>query len=561
MNTPGPKHSSRLFPHIPGRHIYFLIAAAAGFCAMVPATLKGIPVSYDFPNHLRLALPFYSALQAGHWHPGWTFEVNQGFGDPSLRFYPPGLYYLLAAARALFADWYSGILVIFVLLSILGSIGAYFWARAFLPDKFAVLAGVIYAFVPWRINEFYWVSLIAEYAATTALPFAFGFLFRVCKDGKPRDIAGLALSYAALVLTNLPMAVIGSLTLGFYGILTIEKGKYRQNLIHLGLAVSLGLAASSFYWVTMIAELPWIRNAELDPNSPAVAHYDYRNNFVFSPVNWGNPNTKNTMVVTTLCMLFAPVLMLFWRNWKMDRPVKILFALLGVSLFMMTDLSRPVWLVIPKLKEVQFPGRFFAVASLALSILVPASIPFCRQVLIGKLRPLALIGLGGVLIGLAYSSTRIRDANYLPSPLFASVTRNIFSRDNIDQWLPVWVNERPKLPPVLVEAQDREISINAWEPQSRSFSVGAGTAGEIRVKTLYYPHWTATSQGKLLTTRPSHDGVILLSVPSEPSVVALQFREPMRTRVAEVVTGLAWAVTIFLLLYSMWKVKRPDPVF
>src|SRR6185436_18308159 len=123
-----------------------------------------------------------------------------------------------------------------------------------------------------------------------ALPFAFGFLLRVCKDGKPRDIAGLALSYAVLVLSNLPMAVIGSLALGFYGILTLEKGKYRRGLTQVGLGVLLGLAASSFYWVTMIAELSWIRNKELDLNGPLAAYYDYRNNFVFSPLNLGNSN-------------------------------------------------------------------------------------------------------------------------------------------------------------------------------------------------------------------------------------------------------------------------------
>jgi hypothetical protein len=158
----------------------------------------------------------------------------------------------------------------------------------------------------------------------------------------------------------------------------------------------------------MIAELPWIRNKELDPTGALAIYYDYRNNFVFSPLNLGNSNSKSTLVLTTLCMVVAPLLMLFWRNWKLDRHVKVLFALLGATLFMMTDLSRPVWFVIPKLKEVQFPGRWFAVSSLAVSILVPAAIPFCRKVLIGKWRPLALIGLGGLLIGLAYTSRFVR---------------------------------------------------------------------------------------------------------------------------------------------------------
>jgi hypothetical protein len=152
---------------------------------------------------------------------------------------------------------------------------------------------------------------------------------------------------------------------------------------------------------------------------------------------------------------------------------------------------------------------------------------------------------------MAYSSTRIRDANYLSPSLLGNVTTNIFSRDNIDQWLPIWVNERPQLTANLVEAHNREVLINSWGQQLRSFSVGAGAAAEIRVKTFYYPHWTASVGGKLLTLRPSHDGAILISIPGEPSIVELQFREPTRTRIATAVTALAWAVIIFLLLYRL----------
>jgi hypothetical protein len=102
-----------------------------------------------------------------------------------------------------------------------------------------------------------------------------------------------------------------------------------------------------------------------------------------------------------------------------------------------------------------------------------------------------------------------------------------------------------------VEANDREITINSWEPQLRSFSVGPGAAGDIRVKTFYYPHWTASAGDKLLPVRPSHDGVILISVPGEPTKIELQFREPTRAHIAAAVTALAWAVIIVVMLYPM----------
>ena len=121
------------------------ILAIAGLVALIPSVISGIPGGHDLPSHLRFAIPFYNAIQAGTLHPGWLAEANGGFGDPAIRFYPPGLYYLLAATRALTGNWYNGILRGFILLSVLGAIGAYSWARCFLPPNLAVVASVS----PW----------------------------------------------------------------------------------------------------------------------------------------------------------------------------------------------------------------------------------------------------------------------------------------------------------------------------------------------------------------------------------------------------------------------------
>src|SRR2546422_887996 len=448
----------------------------AGILALLPAIVWGIPAGHDFANHLKLAIPFHNAIQAGHLHAGWLAEANHGFGDTSLRFYPPALYYLMAATRGLSGNWYAAFLLAFALLSVLGCLGVYFWARYLLPKNLAVWAGILYAFVPYRVNEFYGASLLAEYTAGAVLPFAFAFVLRTCKDTRARDVAGLALSFALLVLSNLPLAVIGSLSLLFYALLTIERPGLRQSLFRLCLGVALGVAASAFYWTTMLAEISWIKRTQFSPYQDLTAYFDYRRNFVFSPFSLGNTNSwlSNMLVLATLSMALAPLLMLFWRGWKLDRQLKGLFALLGISLLMTTDLSRPLWAIIPKLKEVQFPWRWLVVSSIAVSILTAASIPFCRQRLRGRLRSLALLALGGVLISVAYSGARIRDANYLPRFEFDTATNHIFAEDSLDYWLPVWVNQRPRPMPNAVDAKDREVRINSWEAEKRSFWVGPG---------------------------------------------------------------------------------------
>jgi uncharacterized membrane protein len=98
------------------RHQAIAFAVVASFAAIVPAILWGIPSNLDLTNHFRFTLPFYDAIAAGDLYPGWLAESNGGYGDPSFRFYPPALYYLLALARLVIGNWYGATLVVFVLV-------------------------------------------------------------------------------------------------------------------------------------------------------------------------------------------------------------------------------------------------------------------------------------------------------------------------------------------------------------------------------------------------------------------------------------------------------------
>jgi hypothetical protein len=312
----------------------------------------------------------------------------------------------------------------------------------------------------------------------------------------------------------------------------------------------------------MVAELSWLKNTTITPDSDVTSYLDYRRNFVFSPFTLGNTNSwlASMLTLATLAMAFAPLAVLFssYRK-KLGRGLKSVFALFAFSLFMATDLSRPLWFVIPKLNEVQFPWRWLVVLSAALPLLTAASIPFWKEQMRGKFRWLAIIALGGILGSLAYSFARIRDANYLPRFEFGSASNSVQTKSTLDHWLPVWVNERPPPIPSEVEAKERAIAINSWEPEVRTFWIGPGPAQEIRARTFYYPHWVAKAAGVTLPTRPDYYGALLISVPAESTSVSLQFQEPRRARIAIVVSMSAWLVLLLCLIYGYVRSQvRPE---
>src|SRR6476646_1990464 len=217
------------------------LVVAVSFLAILPVLVFGVPSNRDLSNHFRFALPFYDAITTGNFYPSWLAESNGGYGDPSFRFYPPALYYLLTLFRFVTGEWYVATLITIAVVAIAGGLGIYFWARTVLPSSQAMWVGLFYALAPYHLNQLYQATMLAEWAGSAVLPFVFGFVDRVCERGRRRDIAGLAATYGLLVFTHLPLAVIGSLALLVY---SLVKFRELRKLAKLSLAALLGLSVS-----------------------------------------------------------------------------------------------------------------------------------------------------------------------------------------------------------------------------------------------------------------------------------------------------------------------------
>src|SRR3954471_15749282 len=118
------------------------LALAAGALVVLPAILLGMPNNNDLANHYHFAIPFYEALRQGDLYPSFFASPNYGYGDVVVRFYPPALYYMLAAGRFVTGNWYAGSLFSMTVVSALGSLGAYFWARSYVDRKLAIAAAL-----------------------------------------------------------------------------------------------------------------------------------------------------------------------------------------------------------------------------------------------------------------------------------------------------------------------------------------------------------------------------------------------------------------------------------
>jgi uncharacterized membrane protein len=196
---------------------------------IVPFALLGFPGSTnDFEQHFLFAKTFHDAILTGDFFPGWSAD-NIGFGSVGIRFYPPLMYYLLAITQLLTSSWYDTFWINLFGWMFLGCAGVYWLAKEWLPPFPAMLAGMLYAFMPYHLTQIYQYFLYAEFGACGILPFCFLFITRICRRGKWIDCLLFALSYSLLILTHIPSTIIATLSLTVYVLVLIDRRQFKKN--------------------------------------------------------------------------------------------------------------------------------------------------------------------------------------------------------------------------------------------------------------------------------------------------------------------------------------------
>src|SRR5262245_27524055 len=342
--------------HVQPEFRQLVIVVAVSVAIILPAVFFGIPSNRDLTNHFRFALPFYDALTSGNLYPGWLAESNDGYGDASFRVYPPALYYLLTIFRVITGNWYAATVITFGMIFVAGAVGVYLWSKSLFGSRIAMWAAIVFTLAPYHLNQFYQASLLAEFAACSVLPFTLWFVERTCQKQSATNVAGLSLTYALLILTHLPLTVLGSLALLVYAVCRL-RADWKRTILALSSSVVLGLLLTSFYWVTLIAEKNWIRGDRIQGESSV----DYRLNFVFSTFSPDNLNVWWMNILTfSSALLFAPALILLWQRYRPNAKgqLRAILILLAFCLVMTTQLTLPIWKAIKPLQETQFPWRW-----------------------------------------------------------------------------------------------------------------------------------------------------------------------------------------------------------
>jgi hypothetical protein len=599
----------------------FWLTLALSWFAIAPFTLPGyFWGANDARHHVYFLFEYNRLVADGVWWPRWSPDFTFGFGYPFFNIYGPLSHFLAELLLHFLGFSYTAAVESIFGLSVIGSaVGMYAFVRSWGGRSAAVIAALVYVFIPYHLLNLYVRANLAESMAFMWMPFCLWTMRQTIVRPHYGWVVGLAASYAALMLTSNLITVLFSPLLGLYAIvLTLvygapENGRqagvgaWIRGLVQRGLPGVIGLLAglglSAIFWIPALTEYQYVRVDQWFDGD-----YDFRGHFVywyqlFSP-NWGfgvstiGPDDPIGFQLGPAALLLAVAgVCLTWRRAGQLRWEIAVWIVGAVgTIFVALAWAAPLWelpLFGAFLGYAQFPWRWFSVTAVTLSAL--AGLPLVglpdnhRHGL-----SLALVGLAAVVLLSSYPLLEVEISEPAEGPIsLAALMRFQQSADEMTgatMWtkeIPTWsgiadvyvTQERQGQPvePVTSYVDPSVLNYN----ESTGFVVDSITQNTLMEEVyywsplpgraivynqFYYPGWRAylldESGGQPLQELeivPEEEGTlgrITVPVPPGEGYVLLRFEDTQPRIVGRIISQLTLAVLLIVGLVIAWWRRR-----
>jgi len=530
-----------------------LVAFWAGRFWLKPFMIYGHSAFVDYLRQYCFDL----AVRDGVLYPRWLDEFYFGYGSPIFNFYAPLFYifselFRLFGASVLYSLKFARLAMFFV-----AGAGMYIFARIYCREFGAWVASVLYVLSNYFLLNSYVRVSSAELLALALSPYLLLTLVHLFREPTFRRMAALSLVLAMLVVSHNISALLWSATVLGFGLWAVLWSRRLKYLWWTLAGFVLAIALSAFFWVPAFSE----RDLTHSEESLTHGYFDYRKHFVhFDQVwadEWGygisREGRADTMpvscgrIVLLAWIAGVGVILILGYSKTDDRREGWFFALWSfVGLFMVLPTSRWIWGILPLVKYVQFPWRFYLLFTPLAVAAFAVGLSFVRQ----RDRYLAAIMAAMVALGLlVWQIPRARgyrvmldsdaqkivkvDTDEVNIPPNLVDPHDYFDRSTIlangvtttakDDYLPIWVKQRPAgLPQRAFEVEgDADVTLLEERHNRRKFLVDSKGGASLVLNLFYFPGWEAVGKdGELRVGYEENSGRLVVAL--DPGVYELE---------------------------------------
>ncbi|KAA9019582.1 integral membrane-like protein [Sphingobium limneticum] len=444
----------------------YAIIALAALAIMLPNLLWGPGDTDDIHYSLIWTEQFGRAMAAGNLYPRWLPDSFQGLGSPAFYFYPPAPYWLAGGIRATGLPTPFAVTATAAILLALSGMAMHAW----LTERHTkpLLGALIYMAAPYHLMDIYVRGAMAESATFVFLPL---MALSIARLPQRNGTLLLCLSFAGLLITHLPMAMLTALFL--IAPLLIDRLRTDRNvLLPATLAGVLAIGLAAFYLLPALTlqhliSTQWLWSSWHRPTSWSL--------LAPQPLILLNLGFPAVAVAAMLVALRAPPI---WR---------IIILITGLSSVGLIPL---MW-DMPLLSQVQFPWRLLAIVEFAAITALLTSRP-----------SILTTGLSAGLILFAYGHWTQMTVRRFSRP----IDLVMLSRDLPDapEYLPAGFDGRP------TEKAGRIMDLRQWQHLPRGDIITVDRAGPVMVGRAAFPIWQVEHDGAVI---PSAGPIIHFDAP------------------------------------------------
>lgn len=349
---------------MPLRHPALVLFLAAALL-LAPSLVLGTLISHSSPQNLTWASQFSEQFRAGILYPRWMAQSFDGLGSPAFYFYPPLPFWIDALVSVVTVNVLPvtyRLAVTSTAILFLSGLAMRAWLLRTAGKHTAALVGAIaYMAAPYHLIDHYTRGAFAELTAYAVLPLLMLALRRAI-DGARWSLPLLALSYAAMLLSHLPTALLASLTVIPAFVLFSTRSPSILLRCLAGGVLGAGLAA--IYLLPAMELQPWIESEQL-----WTPFYRPGNWLVMAPERWVDPALMGVIgsIILAAAVLAAGLCMaLLQTTAPGERHELGLWVVLALVCLVLIAGVLPWFWELPLVGKVQFPWRLLMVVEFAL---------------------------------------------------------------------------------------------------------------------------------------------------------------------------------------------------
>lgn len=537
----------------------------------IPLFKFGFVIGDDTTAHITWASQFDSVLRSGSIYPRWFPDVNLGYGNPTFVFYGPLFYYLVSGIRLITSDLVLAINVACMISFMTSGMTMYLYCRLFFDCIPSLVGAITYIILPYHVLDLYRRAALAEFLAFMWLPLILYFASRL-HEGNMRYFAGLSLTYAGVIFTHLPTAVIFTPILVLYSALNGWWAKSPSGVFRSTIAIFLGAGVSSIYLLPAMLEQKFVQIHW----TKMVPWGNPLDNFLFSKTAFAKGfNTFVSQIAVTQAPLlvaasFICVVSIYTKSRTTqpsqvkDKNLIFFIALGAMSYLLMTNMSKPLWKPPSPLAMIQFPWRWLMVVCLASGVLVAGCV---SHFLSRQQKPTSLlfltsaISLMSVLTVNTFSAGRVIQKSTQDRTKIDKMIEEVNVFTDVFEFRPVWApkDHFQPAPRVWLQPGQGKVKVLKWNPEVRVFEVEAKIDGALQVRTFYYPGWIAYIDGAKVDPIPSgSQGIISVNISRGRHTIQLKFLDTRERIVGKIISAMSFSCLLLVIWIDRSGRRQPE---